>query len=239
MPGDANGRTGMSARTQPGSVRMSLVGLGLGCWAAAIALYVVAVRTAPGRLADDAAFQQLRDTLSTRSWIPAGSGLAAAQLTLLVVGAGVMCATCLVNRCSPRTTAAALVLGCAPGALADVLKGALPRPTSPVEFAAHNSFPSGTVAAFAGLAAALMFVANSRLQQGIAAAAWTGTGFVSLVVIRAHWHRPSDVAGALLIAVGAWAIIAGLVAPYARRSQHREPSRSPAGRPVTEPAVPR
>lgn len=219
MPGTPNGRTRMTARTAIESLRTGRLVFGIGCWAAAFVLYVVAVRTAPGRLVDDTAFQQLRDDLSTRSWIPDGTVLARSQLALLVIGAGVVCATCLVNRCTPRTTTVALVLACSPGLLADVLKGVLTRSSSPGEFVAHNSFPSGTVAAFAGVAAALAFLASSRLQQVVAAGACVGTGLVTLIVIRAHWHRPSDVVGALLIAIGAWAIASGAFAP--RRQSDR------------------
>ncbi|MFC6706962.1 phosphatase PAP2 family protein [Flexivirga alba] len=200
----------MTTSTMREPARAIRLMVGIGCWIAVLVLYAVAVRTAPGRLVDDMAFQQLRDNLSTRSWIPDGTSLARSQLALLVIGAGVVCATCSVNRCAPRTTTAALALGCAPGLLADVLKSVLTRPSSPAEFVAHNSFPSGTVAAFAGVASALTFVARSRLQQGIACAAWSGTGLIALIVIRAHWHRPSDVLGALLLALGALEVASGM-----------------------------
>lgn len=206
----------MTSRTASGSLRAGRTVFGIGCWAAALVLYVVAVRTAPGRLVDDTAFQLLRDNLSTRAWIPDGTTLARSQLALLVIGAGVVCATCLANRCAPRTMTVAFALACVPGLLAEVLKDALTRSSSPGEFAAHNSFPSGTVAAFAGLAAALAFLAGSRLQQLVAAAACAGTSLVALIVIRAHWHRPSDVLGALLITVGAWSIASGAFAPRRR-----------------------
>lgn len=210
--------------TQPSgeSPRTGRLLFGSACWITTFVLYVVAVRTASGRLVDDAMFQRLREDLAARTWIPDGTILARAQLALLVIGAGVVCATCLVNRSTPRTTTTALSLACAPGIVADILKGALTRTSSPGEFAAHNSFPSGTVAAFAGLSAALAYLASSRLQQLTTLASWAATGLVSLIVIRAHWHRPSDVLGALLIAGGAWSIASGLFAP--RRHTDVRPS---------------
>lgn len=190
--------------------RITRIGAGIACWIAALVLYVVAVRTRPGRELDARWFGTLRDELAGRSWIPDGAGLARNQLVLLVIGLGVVCATCLVNRFRPRTTIVSLCVGIGPGFAAAVLKGLLTRPATGWELTAHNSFPSGTVAGFAGMAAALTYVARTRLQYVIACAAWGTTGLVSLIVIRAHWHRPSDVAGSVLIAVGALAVASGI-----------------------------
>lgn len=182
------------------------IGRGLGHWLAAGVVYVVAVRTVTGRGLDNRAFRDLRAALSDWAWLPDGSTLERLQPALLVIGLGVVCAGCLVNRCSPRSVAIALAVACGPAAAAIVLKAVLVRPVAVGDFAAHNSFPSGTVAAFAGIAAALTVLAGPGAQRVVARLAWCVTGVVGLIVIRAHWHRPSDVLGALLLATGAAAL---------------------------------
>lgn len=198
-----------TSATGPG-MRVARVALGVFCWLLTFALYLVAVRTGSGRDADNALFRQLRDRLAARTWIPDGSSLARDQLALLGIGVGVVCAACLVTRCSTRMTVAALAVACGPGVAAVMLKAFLIRPASWSDFASHNSFPSGTVAGLAGIAAALGYLAADRPRRALAAAAWLGVGLVSLIVIRAHWHRPSDVVGAVLLALGAWAVASGL-----------------------------
>jgi membrane-associated phospholipid phosphatase len=88
---------------------------------------------------------------------------------------------------------------------AAILKSLLPRAESGGS-ALANSFPSGHVAVAAAIAVALVLMTSGRwrwpaLLVGIGLMALTAKGAVSL-----QWHRPSDVAGATLLALSWYGI---------------------------------
>src|SRR5262249_16624387 len=82
----------------------------------------------------------------------------------------------------------------------------------------RNSFPSGhTTTAFAvGVAAAL--VAPPRWRRPVAAGAFLYGTAIGIATIAAGWHRPSDVAGALLVVTG-WAAGVGLAGALGGRGE--------------------
>lgn len=176
--------------------------LTVGCAIALVAVYVVFVHTHAGQRIDEAALHgrlasfrardaadQLLTTISVGSLalvlvVLAGQALLRRQVALAVV-------------------AVVVVLGAV--MLTEVLKHlVLVRPDLVPSSIDRNSFPSGhTTTAFAvGIAATL--AAPPRWRRAVAAAALLYGTAIGIATIAAGWHRPSDVAGAMLIVTG-WA----------------------------------
>jgi membrane-associated phospholipid phosphatase len=166
---------------------------------AAIALamtYVLAVRTEAGQLIDTHAMTILGRYVTGADWTatllsaisPATVLLATASLALFLWAARGAAAAA-----AATTTAAGTIVG------AIALKVALVRPMLIDQSA--NSFPSGHVAAVAGLAAAATFAAKSRWRLPIALAGLAGVLMTGLATVALQWHRPSDVLGAALLAI--------------------------------------
>jgi hypothetical protein len=89
--------------------------------------------------------------------------------------------------------------------LTEVLKHlVLVRPDLVPSSIDRNSFPSGhtTTAFAAGIAATL--AAPARWRRAVAAGALLYGTAIGIATIAAGWHRPSDVAGAMLVVTG-WA----------------------------------
>jgi len=187
---------------------LPLAALTFACAAGLVVLYLVFVRTHAGQRVDDAALvgrlassrgrQAASDLLTTIS-----AGSVALVLALLAAQALVR------RRVALAVVAFAVILGAV--ATTEVLKHVvLPRPylvSSPIP---QNTFPSGhTTTAFAvGIAAAL--AAPPRWRRLVAAGAFLYGTAIGVATIAAGWHRPSDVAGALLVVTG-WAAAVVLV----------------------------
>ncbi|GFJ96318.1 hypothetical protein Prum_099600 [Phytohabitans rumicis] len=94
-----------------------------------------------------------------------------------------------------------------------MLKHGLYRPDfgiDPERASAGNSFPSGHATVAMSVVVALVLVLPPRVR-GLAAVAGAGYATVAgVATMSLGWHRPSDVAGAVLI-VGGWAAAAGLL----------------------------
>jgi hypothetical protein len=107
------------------------------------------------------------------------------------------------RRVALAVVAVVVVLGAV--TLTEVLKHVLlVRPELVASSIDRNSFPSGhTTTAFAvGIAATL--AAPPRWRRAIAAGALLYGTAIGIATIAAGWHRPSDVAGAMLVVTG-WA----------------------------------
>jgi membrane-associated phospholipid phosphatase len=86
-------------------------------------------------------------------------------------------------------------------AVATILKLAVPRPQLGVDGStAHNSFPSGHVAAAAGVLLAFLLVSPARVRCWLAGPGAAGVAAVASATVVLGWHRFSDVAGAVLLA---------------------------------------
>jgi membrane-associated phospholipid phosphatase len=214
---------------------LPLAALALTCALGLVVAYVVFVRTHAGQRIDEAALSGRLASLHARS--------AASQLlTTISVGSLVLALVALVGQALLRrrvalaVVAVAVVLGAV--ATTEVLKHlVLVRPelvSSPLD---RNSFPSGhTTTAFAvGIAAAL--AAPARWRRAVAAGALLYGTAIGVATIAAGWHRPSDVAGALLVVTG-WAaavvLAVALVAPGAfgdEGGERRDGARSTWARP--------
>lgn len=94
-----------------------------------------------------------------------------------------------------------------------VLKHGLYRPdlgVDPERVSAGNSFPSGHATVAMSVVIALILVVPARLR-GVAAVLGAGYATVAgVATMSLGWHRPSDVAGAVLV-VGGCAALAGLL----------------------------
>lgn len=74
-------------------------------------------------------------------------------------------------------------------------------------FAAENSFPSGHMTVFATVVAAAIFAVPRRIRAIIAVGGAALLGVVSWQLLGYGWHRPSDVLGALALAVVGFAAV--------------------------------
>ncbi len=179
-------------------------------------VYALLVRTHAGQRVDEAA-------LNGRLASPAARRAAGDLLTTIGVGSLVLVLALIVAQALVRRHAALAVAAVAlvAGALltTEVLKhlvlarpDLLPRPST----IRHNSFPSGhtTIAFAAGIAATL--AAPPRWRRLVAVAALLYGTAIGIATVAAGWHRPSDVAGALLVVTGWAAAVALAVAAVDR-----------------------
>lgn len=173
-------------------------------------LYRWAVLSPAGRAWDQAAMEQAAVPVSEARWAAALLDLISPDLVVLAAAVTGLLAFA-VRGVLAGLAAVAVAGSTALGAV--VLKNALTRP----DLLGANSFPSGHVAAVAGVAAALVLAAPPTwrpllLVGGGLAVALTGTAVVQL-----QWHRPSDVLAAGLLAVIA-AGVASAVLDLQRRA---------------------
>jgi len=188
---------------------LPLAALALACAVALVAVYAVFVHTHAGQRVDEAALDGRLASAHARH-------AASVLLTTISVGSLALALLVLVGqallrrRVAQAVVAAAVVLGAV--ILTELLKHELlVRPVlvaSPID---RNSFPSGhtTVAFAVGIAAAL--AAPPRWRRAVAAAALLYGLAIGIATIAAGWHRPSDVAGAMLVVTG-WAAAVVLAA---------------------------
>jgi membrane-associated phospholipid phosphatase len=176
------------------------------CVVALAVLYVVAVRTGWGQRLDNAALAgrtsrpavqrataRLLDTITLSSLV-----LGAIAISLIAVAR---------QRIHLAVTAGALLL--VGNVTAQVLKDrVLARPSLVSPDPLGPSFPSGHATVAMSLAVALFLVVPARMRAataigGLLYACAVGTGTVT-----AGWHRPSDVMGGYLVAIGTGAAAA-------------------------------
>ncbi|BCB90327.1 phosphatase PAP2 family protein [Phytohabitans suffuscus] len=94
-----------------------------------------------------------------------------------------------------------------------VLKHGLYRPdfgVDPERVAAGNSFPSGHATVAMSVVIALVLVVPARLRGVTAVVGAAYAAVAGIATMSLGWHRPSDVAGAMLV-VGGCAALAGLL----------------------------
>jgi membrane-associated phospholipid phosphatase len=209
---------------------LPLAVLTVGCAIALAVVYVVFVRTHPGQRIDEAALHGRLASVRARD---------AANQLLTTIGVGslalvlVLLAGQALLRRRVALAVAAVVVVVGAVTLTELLKHVvLARPelvASPID---HNSFPSGhTTTAFAvGIAATL--AAPPRWRRAVAAGALLYGTAIGIATIAAGWHRPSDVAGAMLVVTGWAAAVVLAVALFDRdafadgRVDESDPTRS-------------
>jgi membrane-associated phospholipid phosphatase len=171
-----------------------------------LALYLGAVRTTVGQQLDQAVMIEI--SALARSF----TGWADRILQVISPGSTLVTAVLVITATAARRGVRRALIGAGAAitvfAGAELLKLVLDRPAL-LGDVAGNSFPSGHVAAVAGLATALV-TGLPRAARWPAGALLAGpaVGMTGLATIVLQWHRPSDVLGAVLlaVAVGAAAI---------------------------------
>lgn len=199
--------------------------LAAACAAGVVAVYAAAVRTEAGQRADDAVRGGLSRDEAPAVYDATSDLLATISVSsLALLGLAIMALALLRGRPGLALGAGALVLGA--NVTTQVLKRELPRPDLLGAGGPGGSYPSGHVTVAVSLAAALVLVAPPAARWGAAAIGAVYAGGVGVAVIALDWHRPSDVLGAQLVAVG-WAGLAAaaLAAGRRRRGPARAPSR--------------
>jgi membrane-associated phospholipid phosphatase len=119
-----------------------------------------------------------------------------------------LCAAVALKRSRPDLALAAAVTVVGSNVTTQVLKSALDRPNLGHGFT--NSFPSGHVTVIASVAAAAVLVAPRPAQLVVFALGAATAGATAIATVALGWHRPSDVAGAVLVSA-AWAAAAAAV----------------------------
>jgi membrane-associated phospholipid phosphatase len=209
---------------------LPLAALAIACALALVVAYTVFVRTHAGQRIDEAALNGRLGSMHARA--AADQLLTTISVGSLALGLALLAGQALLRR---RLALAIVAVVVVVGALAltEVLKHlVLPRPQLVATAIDENSFPSGhTTTAFAvGIAAAL--AAPPRWRRTVAAGALLYGTAIGVATIAAGWHRPSDVAGALLVVTGWAAAVVLVVALFdpsafaAERGEDPEASRS-------------
>jgi membrane-associated phospholipid phosphatase len=204
----------LPTETVPDRVRPRLVlgGLGAAYLASLLAVYVLTVRTVPGRRVSDAG---LRGALSTRSTV---SDSVNAVLDVVSVGSLVVATLVVVLIALLRLAGRAAVVSIGLLAAANVstwlLKNYLfSRPDLGLREAAPetlNSLPSGHATAAFSAAAALVLVSPVALRRVAAGIGAVVGALVAVATMSAGWHRAGDALAAFCV-VGFWSVVAAWV----------------------------
>jgi membrane-associated phospholipid phosphatase len=179
-----------------------LVALALACVLGLVATYVVFVRTHAGQRIDEAA-------LSGRLASPHARHAADELLTTISVGGLAVVVVLLAGQALVRRRVALAVVAVVVvlGALTttELLKHMLlVRPELVRSSIDRNSFPSGHATTAFAVGIAALLAAPPRWRRAVAVGALFYGIAIGIATIAAGWHRPSDVAGAMLVVTG-WA----------------------------------
>lgn len=195
-------RTGVAA-ARPAATPWLVAGSAL---VALTGIYLLLVRTAPGQRLDDRAMTSAAAVAERAGWADEAALLLAwiGSGVPLLLGLGLVVTTVLAR--GGRAGLAVALTGLSVPVVAQVLKSTLERPALLPE-ALANSFPSGHVAAVAGLVAALAVALPTVLRSaGVLLIGVPLVGAVGAATLALAWHRPSDVVGAVALAVAAAAL---------------------------------
>ena len=195
----------------------------LGCVAGIVALYRTFVETASGRELDQAVMVRLGQAPASWAAAAAWAGALIAPVVVLTVVALIPLA--ISGRRSRSYRAALLAIG---GSIvtSEVLKRVLPRPGTD-DGALGNSFPSGHVAAIAAVVVVVVLLAPVGARAVAAGIGGVAVAVAGLAVVILQWHRPSDVAAAILVAV-VWGALASVLADVSGGAVRRvAPARLP------------
>ena len=179
----------------------------LGCFllgVATLAGLVFVHRPWPNRV-DAIGFRLLPADLSSR-WAADVTHLG--SLTVLIAGAALLCAGGALSRNRVRA------LSCLIAPIAAVLiveSVAKPLVGRHFEGSSALSFPSGTVAAVASLAAAAFLVVPRFAKPLAAAAGAVIVAAVCVAVVVLRWHYPTDALGGVCVGAGAVFAVDGLL----------------------------
>lgn len=165
-------------------------------------LYLIVVGTATGQFIDHELMQIVSAAFGVQN--PVEGALGRYQLPLLAAAGLAVAAVVASRRSVTVAVSAAMVLGTTVAG-AYLLKALIVRPSFGIG-PLLNSFPSNTVAVVAALALILVGASAARYRTLALLVATSIGGIVSVLVVAQQWHRPGDVLGAWLLAVGAAAV---------------------------------
>ncbi len=191
-----------------------------------VLVYLLTVRTTPGRQFGDAS---LRGALVTNSAVvdAVDAVLGVVSVATLLGGRAAIALIALVRlRRAPGLAAVGLLV--AANTSTWLLKThLLTRPAlglREIAPATHNSLPSGHTTAVFSVVVALLVVVPARARRPIAITGGAAAVVMALATMSAGWHRAGDSIAAFLV-VGAWAGIAGIATVLA---DDTAPARVPA-----------
>ncbi len=191
-----------------------------------VLVYLLTVRTTPGRQFGDAS---LRGALVTNSAVvdAVDAVLGVVSVATLLGGLAAIALIALVRlRRAPGLAAVGLLV--AANTSTWLLKThLLTRPAfglREIAPATHNSLPSGHTTAVFSVVVALLVVVPARARRPIAITGGAAAVVMALATMSAGWHRAGDSIAAFLV-VGAWAGIAGIATVLA---DDTAPARVPA-----------
>lgn len=188
----------------------------LGCAVSLALVCVVFVWTPPGQRVDGALLSR---TQLGRGYVPGSALSETANELLRLLGNPLDWAAALVvlvlaglalRRVWAGVAGAAVVLGSV--VAARVLKELITRPDlDVVGSSTHNSFPSGHVAAVAGMVFAVLLVVPPRVRPWLVLPGVVGVMVVVGATMVAGWHRLSDGLGGVLIAATLYCLAVALM----------------------------
>ncbi|MFF2745756.1 phosphatase PAP2 family protein [Kitasatospora sp. NPDC058048] len=199
------------------------------------AVYLIAVATQFGQLAENSLIKGYADSAWVFQWTGPSDGWGPPLLVhnsampTLAAGTVLIAAVALVRRCWWHGCAAISVVVATVGGT-EAFRAVLPRPdlTGATEGLTGTSFPSGHVAIAAGLTLGAVLVASPRVRPYVAAAGMLWLAFTAAAVQALYWHRPSDALGATLLACACYSLAARLLPPSAAAGPKRRPRALPA-----------
>jgi hypothetical protein len=205
---------GQRTRVREGSVTFPaawLMALGLAEAVAVVLLWRLFVRGERGQLLDTVALegnaigQDQVDGLASTVL----NAVSLASLAVVTIAVAVIA----LARGRVLLTVVVVAFVAAANVVTQVLKNGLYRPdfgVDPERVTAGNSFPSGHATVAMSVVIALVLVVPARLRGVTAVVGAVYATVAGVATMSLGWHRPSDVAGAVLI-VGGCAALAGLL----------------------------
>lgn len=191
----------MTVRRRGTAAALGLV-VAVCCALATVAVYRVFVGTEPGQMVDQALLEQAAALPAVVSH-SATAVLSVFTVPFVLVACAVPPVVALLRR-SPWHAVAALVLVAGANITTQVLKGYVFERPDLLALGAPNSLPSGHTTVAASIALGLAVIAPPALRIPAAVTGLAASLVVGTATIVAGWHRLSDVAAALLVAM-AWA----------------------------------
>ncbi|WP_165777657.1 phosphatase PAP2 family protein [Amycolatopsis antarctica] len=198
--------------------RYGLFGAALGFGAAAAVVCAVFVWTSAGQSVDrdllpraerGGGYEQTTGLVAPAKTVLESFGDTATLLTLV----GAVLLTGIASGRARAGVAGVLVfLGSA--GLARALKPMIERPDfGLLGSTTHNSFPSGHVAAAAGLLVGLLVAVPARMRGLVAVPGAAGVSVIAAATMVAGWHRLSDVVAAVLLAAALGCLAVAVLRP--------------------------
>ncbi len=218
MRGGSPAPGGKSALWRAGAAAAVSLVAAISLWLA----YRTMVGTPLGQHIDDAVLRRASRTpaSATAQLTDALGRVSLASLVLAVIAITAVAAM----RRRVDLAVAALVLVAGANMTTQALKRGLDRPD--LGWGTLNSFPSGHVTVVASVAVAALMVSPLWLRGLLVLPAVAAVGLTAVATVVAGWHRPSDVVGAVLVAVVWWGLATSALTLSAARV------RPSSGRPV-------